>query len=128
MAIYDFKCDKEGGCGHEELNFTLSFSDYDAFKAASLPCPACGKGMRQVPGMVRFQFPSVVTESGIRPTSKRGQAKEMEKRYAKRNARLESLHPFWKNRMEKFFERQGIRKTPPPELPSGPKTQHTDAE
>jgi len=126
MAIYDFKCDRDGGCGHEELNMVMSFAEYDEFKAVSCPCPECGKGMRQIPSVVRFSFPSEVTESGIRPTSKRGQMREMTRRYNKRNQRLEAMHPFWKARMEKFFERMQIRKTPPAELPSGPKTKPSD--
>lgn len=114
MPLHDFLCDPDmGGCGNVEENWAMKFAEFDDFKAAGCPCPECGHEMRQVFSTCRFHFPSVNTGKGIKPTSKRGQMQQMEQRYKKRNERLEKLPPDQKARMEKFFERRGVRKTPP---------------
>lgn len=116
MPLHDFLCDpEEGGCGHKIENQPLTFEEFDKFKADGQPCPECSKAMLQLWGSCRFHFPTRVTDSGLVPTSKRGKAQLMENRYRKRNARLESLPPDQKSRMEKFFSCRGIRKSPPSE-------------
>jgi hypothetical protein len=91
----------------------MPFSEFDEFKRAGCPCPECGKSMEQRFYACNFSFPDKITDKGPEPTSKRGLRQLMEKRYAKRNKRLESMPPFWKRRMEKFFSQHGIKKTPP---------------
>lgn len=116
MPHHDFLCDPEGGgCGHEIRDQVLTFEEFDKFKADGQPCPECGKPMLQLWDSCRFHFPTRVTSSGLVPTSKRGKAQLMEKRYSQRNARLEKLPPGPKHRMEQFFARHDVRKSPPSE-------------
>jgi len=110
MPTYDFVCP---ACDCAWGDVFLTFAEFDEFKKASFPCISCGGTMRQEFTRCNFSFPVKMTDKGPVPTSKRGLAQLMEKRYKKRNARLDALHPYWKKRMEYFFDKRGIRKTPP---------------
>jgi hypothetical protein len=112
---YDYECiEDRGGCGFVQ-EVRMSFAEDDEVAArGGIDCPKCGKKMTKIVGGLLFHFPSVITDKGIKPTSKRGKAKEMEKRYDKRNKRLEAMDPATKKRMERFFSRRGVRRSPPP--------------
>lgn len=112
MPIYDMLC---GDCGHLISNEYLTFEEFDLMKeAGGMPCPKCPGMMHTKPGRVGVKFGLVMDHRGQKyPGSKREARQMMEKRYEQRNAKLEKLPPNQKERMIRFMERFGVRKTAP---------------
>lgn len=112
MPVYDFLCHS---CGYLLENEVLTMEEYMAQKElGGLPCPECPELMRIKPGRISIQFGKVTDHRGQEfPGGKRERRQLMEKRYKKRNKRLEQLPPEQKEKMVKFMERRNVRRTAP---------------
>lgn len=112
MPIYDFICH---GCSHLIENAHMTFDEFDDMKSlGGLPCPKCPDWMHVKPGRFAIKFGKVPGKgSQTFPGSKRERRQLMEQRYEKRNARLEALPPQQKEKMVRFMERFGVKKTAP---------------
>lgn len=108
MPTYDFICKS---CGHVEDDVYMPLKEYKE----SIQCPKCDEPMVHKIVNVSFGFGASIVRGNKYPGSKRGMRKMMEKRYAKRNKKLEALPPEQKEGMRKFFNKMGVRKTPPTE-------------
>jgi hypothetical protein len=117
MPVFDFACNSEDGCGHVEENIALTHGENDEVdELGGLLCPACAAMMSKLPPMVRIEYGRVKNRFGkLIPGDKQEQRQEMKRRYDQRNKRLERLskNPAMKKRLEWFFEKYGVRKTPP---------------
>lgn len=120
MPVYDFVCrGKDGGCGHEERNvFFITVAEYEEAVKDGYKCPKCGQDMMQILGGFKQEFAPTHDVRGKKyPGSKREMRQMMKKRYDERNKRLDNLPPDQKKRMKRFFNKHGIRRTPPSEPP-----------
>lgn len=105
--IYHLKCE---ACNTELGEFTIPIADYDNV-VPLMSCPVCEKVGEVRP--IMDGFPALHFGKGTGTY----QRNVMQERFKKRDEKLDKLDPIQKQRMAKFMDRYGVRKTAPMDIP-----------
>jgi hypothetical protein len=114
MPTFDFLCD----CGFgAEISVTVVENDV-IDEDGGIECPQCEGTMKKLPSVLNYQFAKVPNSRGkLQPGGKRELRQMMQRRFRKREERLESMPKYMQDRMVKFMEKYNVRRTPPPAPP-----------